>query len=317
MKQTCRVCGETVHDADQRVLVIGRKRFVHCSQACLRVSLNVLRTAQRKARRQGFAFLLATAVAVAGVLYVRHHFHRPRRATPAPTQPVVAERPTTPAEEPRFGPSWPPTDEEWMEQFAHATWVYPLPGPTRRRPASCAQLFVTVPPGKPGARCRTPRRCGADLGGDLWAEHVVAAHDGVIDRIVRGADDKPGGNYIRIVHWGGAVFTQYFHLAGIPSRLGVGMRVNAGDVIGLVGDTGLKDTAAPHLHFALSIRPSSALEEVYWDPEPLMPGWPLRAPERGSVAGLVSIDAPAERVAGPLPLAQRRVAVIRPATKTH
>ena len=29
-----------------------------------------------------------------------------------------------------------------------------------------------------------------------------------------------------------------------------------------------------------------------------MAGWPLRTPERGSVAGLVALDAPAERVAG-------------------
>jgi hypothetical protein len=310
MRDTCRVCGEKVHDTDQRVLVIGKKRLVHCSQACLRVSVNVLRTARRRARLQGYAFVLATVVAVASVLYVRHHFlHAPKPKTPPATQPVVADRQTTPAEPPRFGPSWPPTDEEWMEQFAHTTWVHPLPGPVRRRTASCSQLFVSVAPGKPGARCRTPRRCGADLGGDVWGEHVYAAHDGVIDRLVRGADDRPGGNYIRISHWGGAVFTQYFHMAGVPSRLAVGMRVNAGEVIGLVGDTGLKDTATPHLHFALSIRPSSALEEVYWDPEPLMPEWPLRTPERGSVAGLVSLDAPAERVAGPLPLAQRRLAI--------
>jgi murein DD-endopeptidase MepM/ murein hydrolase activator NlpD len=75
------------------------------------------------------------------------------------------------------------------------------------------------------------------------------------------------------------------------------MHVNAGDVLGLVGDTGLTNARA-HLHFALSVRPSSDLPEVYWDPEPLMAQWPLRTPERGSVAGLVSVDAPAERVAG-------------------
>jgi len=75
------------------------------------------------------------------------------------------------------------------------------------------------------------------------------------------------------------------------------MHVSAGDVIGLAGDTGLAGARA-HLHFALSVRPSSDSPEVYWDPEPLMAQWPLRTPERGSVAGLVSVDAAAERVAG-------------------
>jgi murein DD-endopeptidase MepM/ murein hydrolase activator NlpD len=93
------------------------------------------------------------------------------------------------------------------------------------------------------------------------------------------------------------VFTQYFHLAAVPTRLAVGMHVDAGDVIGLAGDTGLAD-ARPHLHFALSVRPSRDLPEVYWDPEPLMGNWPLHTPVRGSVAGLLSVDAPAERVAG-------------------
>ncbi|HEX8951930.1 MAG TPA: M23 family metallopeptidase, partial [Polyangia bacterium] len=144
-------------------------------------------------------------------------------------------------------------------------------------------------------------RCGVDLGGELWGEHVYAAHDGVIDRLQRSAEDAPGGLSVRIAHWGGAVFTQYFHLAAVPSRLAVGMHVVAGDVIGLVGDTGLPDARA-HLHFALSVRPSSELPEVYWDPEPLMAAWPLRTPECGSVAGLASLEAPPERVAGSPPL---------------
>src|SRR5207245_11250751 len=108
-----------------------------------------------------------------------------------------------------------------------------------------------------------------------------------------------GGGTIGIARWGGAVFTQYCHLAAVPTRLTVGARVNAGDVIGLVGDTGLSDARA-HLHFALSVRPSSGSPETYWDPEPLMAQWPLRTPERGSVAGLVSPEAPAELVAGTL-----------------
>ena len=96
---------------------------------------------------------------------------------------------------------------------------------------------------------------------------------------------------MRIAHFGGMVFTQYFHLAAIPRGVRRGARVAAGDVIGLVGDTGVAGEASgsrAHLHFALSIRPSNELPEAYWDPTPLMSAWPLHVPPHGTVAGLIA-----------------------------
>ena len=79
----------------------------------------------------------------------------------------------------------------------------------------------------------------------------------------------------------------YFHLAAIPRRIERGTFVKSGDVIGLVGDTGVKKSA-PHLHFAISIRPSPDREK-YIDPEPLIALWPLRVPiDDGSERGLVT-----------------------------
>jgi len=286
----CAICGDIPYDNERRVLVVGRVRRSYCSQACLRTGVRKLQIARRKARLRAAAALLALVLAVGGAFGGRHLLRRarPRHAPVATAAPVA---PPAPTEEPPFGPHWPPTDEEWADEFARAAWVDPLPGPSRRRPASCRQLFAAE---AAHARCRSAGRCGVDLGGELWGEHVYAAHDGVIERLQR-SEGAPGGVSVRIAHWGGAVFTQYFHLAAIPTRLSVGMRVEAGEVIGLVGDTG---GTRPQLHFALSVRPSSQLPEVYWDPEPLMTAWPLRTPERGSVAGLVSIEAPPERVAG-------------------
>jgi murein DD-endopeptidase MepM/ murein hydrolase activator NlpD len=296
--ETCPVCGNIPYDSDRRVLVSGSARRSYCSQACLRVGVRVAQIAQRKARLRRYAFVLAFVLVATGVGYVRHLLllPRPARTPVAPPAPVVAE---APPEDVPFGPHWPPTDDEWQEQFTQAAWVYPLPGPTLRRPKSSRRLVVAEPAVNARARCRSASRCGVDLGGELWGEHVYAAHDGVIDRVQRSSEDAAGGVYVRIAHWGGAVFTQYFHLAAIPTRLAVGMRVAAGDVIGLVGDTGLPKARA-HLHFALSVWPSSDSPEVYWDPEPLMARWPLRTPERGSVAGLLAAEAPAERVAGAL-----------------
>jgi hypothetical protein len=93
------------------------------------------------------------------------------------------------------------------------------------------------------------------------------------------------------------VYTQYSHLAAVPRHLLRDVPVKAGDIIGLVGDTGVK-SARGRLHFALSIRPSSQFAEVFWDPEPLMSRWPLRVPLHGTVAGLASLSGPAERPAG-------------------
>lgn len=291
----CPVCGNVPHAADRRVLVSGRVRLSYCSQSCLRIGVRATRIAQRKARLRRFAILLAVALAVGGVGYVRHlvRLARTRHVAASAPPPVAHKAPPEPAS---FGPHWPPTDDEWQEQFARAAWVNPLPGPSRRRPVACPQRLGADAAAAVRARCRSAGHCGVDLGGELWGEHVYAALDGVIERVQR-KEDAPGGLSVRIAHWGGAVFTQYFHLAAIPSRLFVGTHVRAGDVIGLVGDTGVADARA-HLHFALSVRPSRELPEVYWDPAPLMEKWPLQTPVRGSVAGLVSLAGPAEHVAG-------------------
>ena len=65
------------------------------------------------------------------------------------------------------------------------------------------------------------------------------------------------------------------------------MKVKSGQVIGLLGDTGVKESA-PHLHFAMTIRPQKDGYEKYIDPEPLVALWPLRVPVDGSEVGLVT-----------------------------
>jgi len=297
----CPICGSTSTDGDWRVLVHGRVRQSYCSQACVRVGVRTAQVAQRKVRRRRYALLLSFVLAAAGVGYVRHLRLLRSPSIAASKPPAVA--PEAPPEPTRFGPRWPPSDDDWGEQFAQAAWVYPLPGPARRRPTGCRELLSGSAVRDVRAHCRSAGHCGVDLGGELWGEHVYAAHDGVIDRLQR-SEDASGGVSVHIAHWGGAVVSHYFHLAAIPTRLAVGMHVEAGDVIGLVGDSGVA-TGRAHLHFALSVRPSSELPDVYWDPEPLMTQWPVHSPERGSVAGLLSANAPPERIAG-TPSPQRR-----------
>jgi murein DD-endopeptidase MepM/ murein hydrolase activator NlpD len=206
---------------------------------------------------------LALLLAGAGTLW-RHHAPPPHSISYEPPE-IRPEGKPAPGPIP-FGPAWPPTDEDWRFAFERVAFTYPLPGPIRRLPVI------------------DPSRRGVDLGGELWGEQVYAVYEGVVDRAQRGGNEDGEGQYVRLSHFGGMVFTQYSHLAALPRGLTRGARIKAGDIIGLLGDTGMKGPGR-HLHFTLSIRPSSELPEVYWDPRPLMPRWSLRLPPHGTVAG--------------------------------
>jgi murein DD-endopeptidase MepM/ murein hydrolase activator NlpD len=232
---------------------------------------------------------LALVLLGAGTLW-RHRAPRPQSISYEP--PEVRPEAKRAPEPIRFGPAWPPTDEDWRFAFARVSWTHPLPGPVRRLPVVDPRILFGGEPSKnhPPPSCREPGRCGVDLGGELWGEHVYAVYEGVVDRVQRGGSDEGPGQYVRLSHFGGMVFTQYAHLAAVPRGLARGTRIKAGEVIGLVGDTG--DTGlrgrGRHLHFALSIRPSPAFPEVYWDPSPWMARWSLRLPPHGTVAGFSS-----------------------------
>jgi murein DD-endopeptidase MepM/ murein hydrolase activator NlpD len=149
-----------------------------------------------------------------------------------------------------------------------------------------SRVFGAARPGERPAECRNGH-CGVDLGGEIWGEQVHAVHEGVVDFVQRNANPDRGGEFVRLSHRDGTVFTQYFHLAAIPAGLERGMRVQSGEVIGLLGDTGVKESA-PHLHFAISVRPWKDGPERYLDPEPLIALWPVRVPVDGGQAGLVT-----------------------------
>jgi murein DD-endopeptidase MepM/ murein hydrolase activator NlpD len=224
-------------------------------------------------------------VAVATTSIVRRHRAQPPRAISFgwPDAHGPLEPPPPPI---LVGPPWPPTDDQWRSLFDGAAWTHPLPGPDRRPASADARIFGPEPRDRP-ALCRSEGRCGVDLGGELWGEHVYAALDGVVERVHD--DEQRGGLSVRLVHFGGAVFTQYLHLAATPRGITRGAHVRAGDVIGLLGDTG-EGGAPRHLAFALSVRPASELSEVYWDPTPWIARAALRRPPHGTVAGYTPAD---------------------------
>lgn len=285
MANTCYTCGNPTDGEAQFTLVEGRLRRPHCSEACLQDTVDGQRRARAaRNRRRLIVGLAALALIVVGAGTWRR-LHAPASQSISLAWPEVHPDPTPRPELIFYGPAWPPTDDDWKFAFAKPGWMFPLPGPTRRAPAPDGRIFGPEPPRHLPASCRTRGVCGVDLGGELWGEHVYAARDGVVDRVYPDGNHPRGGATVRLAHYGGLVFTQYFHLAAIPRGITRGAHVAAGDVIGLVGDTGLAGERR-HLHFALSVRPSAELPEVYWDPTPFMPDWPLRVPLRGTVAGL-------------------------------
>jgi murein DD-endopeptidase MepM/ murein hydrolase activator NlpD len=153
-------------------------------------------------------------------------------------------------------------------------------------PARDSRVFGAERAGDRPIECRKGH-CGVDLGGEIWGEHVHAVHDGVVDYVQRNANPDRGGEFVRLSHRDGTVFTQYFHLAAIPRDLTRGAHVKSGDVIGLLGDTGVKQSE-PHLHFAISVRPWKEGPERYIDPEPLIALWAVRVPVDGGESGLVT-----------------------------
>jgi hypothetical protein len=283
----CAFCGRPVRESRRLVLVRFFREEVHCSDACLREHLRARRFAWMRFWQRALAATVVPAVLItAGVVVVRRHrAQRPQSISFAwmNARPMAEEK----APPVVFGPPWPPTDEQWKAVFDRTSWTFPLPGPTRRALAADDQVFqVAAPePREPLPRCREPGRCGVDLGGELWGEHVYAALEGVVERVHEG--HGRAGLCVRLAHLDGQVFTQYCHLAATPRRFGRGTHVRGGEVIGLLGDTGLDAEQRRRLTFSLSVRPSRELEEVYWDPTPLMARWALRLEPHGTVAGLV------------------------------
>jgi murein DD-endopeptidase MepM/ murein hydrolase activator NlpD len=233
-------------------------------------------------RRAGRLFVIGL-----GLVSLSHWGGSPPLDRPLDLSALV--EPTAPLEpRPLFiGPPAPSDEERARDFFAELggdRWLHPLPGPVRRMPIRDSRVFGAARDGHRPGECRSGH-CGVDIGGEIWGEPVYAVHDGVVDRVVRDPKGR-GGLYVRLSHRDGTVFTQYFHLAAIPRDLRERQKVRAGQVVGLVGDTGVRSSTA-HLHFTISVRPSADSDEIFMDPEPLIALWPLKTPRDDGGANAV------------------------------
>jgi murein DD-endopeptidase MepM/ murein hydrolase activator NlpD len=141
-------------------------------------------------------------------------------------------------------------------------WWHPLAGP-RRLPASAGQRFGAARSGREPGRCGAGH-CGVDLP-SVVGEPVHAARAGVVDRIVR-SDRGRTGRYVRLVH-GVHFASHYMHLDQVRPDLRTGMIVEAGQILGTVGRSGVRNSPT-HLHFAVTVETSEVRRHL--DPEPVL-----------------------------------------------
>jgi murein DD-endopeptidase MepM/ murein hydrolase activator NlpD len=282
----CPWCSGPVDVKSPHVHVAGSAVRVYCSDECMQALVTGAVTQSAAAPEPPvrlWPHLVGMSIGLGTLALLSGGEIRPELELPAAVA-AAAEAEPTPAPAPAPSPTPEQLEREaaarmeaaWVADLSRDAWIHPLAGPTRWMPKNHTQAFGAERPGERPPEC-VSGHCGVDLGGGLWGEPVLAVHDGFVDRVNRGPNEEHGGVYVRIAHRNRTVFTWYFHLAAVPRWITPGTRVEAGQVIGLVGDTGVK-TSAPHLHFAISVKPSKDAAERYLDPESLIAIWPLFIP---------------------------------------
>lgn len=101
------------------------------------------------------------------------------------------------------------------------------------------------------------------LGTDVFAAYGTPLRSPV-DGVVRSGTGSLGGLYVKIFMDDGTYF--YFaHMSGLVEGFTDGMRVETGDIVGYVGDSGNARGTPPHLHIGIHPRGGDAT-----DPKPVL-----------------------------------------------
>ncbi|MGE0551093.1 MAG: M23 family metallopeptidase [Kofleriaceae bacterium] len=302
----CPRCNRAVDVKSRHVMVAGTTVRVYCSADCLRARDVPLELAApvtaRPPRRRKLRWALATMVvggaSLGGYRWIQSTDQSVAPELAAISVPLPASPPVI-AVEPPAAETAERTHEEdkaLLGELMKDAWIHPLAGPNRRMPVNHNGAFGATRAGERPPEC-VSGHCGVDLG-NVWGEPIHAVHDGVVEWVNRGPNDDNGGVFVKIAHRDAALFSWYFHLAAVPRGIRPGVKISAGQVIGLLGDTGIKHSS-PHLHFAISVKPANGARERYLDPEPLIAIWPLWIPNETKDAGRPTVAAPGLPVRAP------------------
>jgi murein DD-endopeptidase MepM/ murein hydrolase activator NlpD len=274
---SCPSCGGKVDVKSRHVAVTGTAVQIYCSEVCLsaRDAPPRLRAPALGLPRRRGRWIVAFLAASAAGLVLGKQSTAPQ-VEPLPLSVVVHALQPRPVPEPptTVNAVAQPDEAEAtiIDELAHDAWIHPLAGPERRMPIIPDAAFGALRAGDRPSEC-VSGHCGVDIG-NTWGEPVHAVHDGVVDWVNRGPNDEHGGIFVKLSHRDGTLYTWYFHLAAVPHWVQPGASVKLGQVIGLLGDTGV-GRSGPHLHFSLSVKPSKTAKERYIDPEPLIAIWPM------------------------------------------
>jgi murein DD-endopeptidase MepM/ murein hydrolase activator NlpD len=198
-----------------------------------------------------------------------------------------------------FGISHPTSPEDWRVRRGEVdpfpfliAWrdghnvTPPLPDPSLDNVPGTEALFKYVFPVQPANNASFSEGGHGYPATDIFApagSQFVAVTDGIVD-LVSGEDlwdpltNDPrlsGGLWITILGDDGV---RYYgsHLFAITDGIRSGVKVRAGDLLGLVGNSGSARTTPPHLHFEIS-RPLSAQDwmsrDGLLDPIPFLRAW--------------------------------------------
>jgi len=152
-----------------------------------------------------------------------------------------------------------------LSAFAVGGWRHPIPSHR-----TVSSPFGASRTGTRPAEC-IAGHCGVDFKAPVGTP-VYAVHDGVV--LIAESNEVVGGDagrYVKLEHAGGQARSWYIHLDTL--NVSKGQQVYAGQQVGTVGTTGVKQSPA-HLHFALAVPSSSGSSTyVYVDPAPLVAGW--------------------------------------------
>jgi murein DD-endopeptidase MepM/ murein hydrolase activator NlpD len=167
-------------------------------------------------------------------------------ATPEPTSTATPEPTATP--KPRD------TTPAWKKRLMSKRFLFPVAGST------------TI-----GGPFGAYRASGAHEGNDLFADFgtpVVAVADGTIENV---GSLPISGNRLWVYADGGDQFF-YAHLASFAPAAVDKRHVEAGTVLGYIGNTGDAEPTPPHLHFEIHPDGGKAV-----DPNPFLVAWQKRA----------------------------------------
>lgn len=222
-------------------------------------------------RDKGYYIVLVLCVAVAGVsgyLFVRTLTDKDDTAESVSLSvPLTPADSVKPAQKPSnttesTTPPEPSEPEKAVETMGNAGTITPPAESAIVRPV--AGEIINEWAGDKLAYNETLRDWRVHEGVDFTAasgDSVAAARDGMVSAIY---EDELLGTTVALEHEGG--YTSYYSNLNAEPPVSVGQAVNAGDVIGTVGDTASGESAlGSHLHFAVccsgqSIDPLDFLE---------------------------------------------------------